>query len=45
MKSGLIVAALLGSLLGYFAGGGFFHVIIGYYLFLPLGGLCLLFIS
>ena len=43
MKSGLIVAALLGSLLGYFAGGGFFHVIIGYYLFLPLGGLCLLF--
>lgn len=43
MKAGLVVSAIVGSFLGYLTGGGFLFKLFGYYIFLPLGVLCLVY--
>lgn len=41
MKPGLIVSAIVGIFLGYLTGGSFLVKLVGYFVFLPLGGLSL----
>ena len=43
MKPGLIVSAIIGIFLGYLTGGSFLVKLVGYFVFLPLGGLSLVF--